>query len=346
MLPLAGSMSIDWRKLAPHIPLDGDAGEYVENPSSAAIRIRDEIANGCTTILVAGPAGVGKSTELAQLECAFHSSREVILIRLDRLGNMRMMSGSEVLGHIAAAVAYIPPVDGRITADRVRSFIRSLGAKSGKRMLLAVDGLEKSSSSNASGLLATISEFSTEADLVVVIPWTRAYGPDADSVIATGEKLIAIRPAAVDSAAVREFFVRIVIRRLVPQLPPGAEFVDLANMSAGRRTLLDRAALLSGGIIRTYLQLLADAASRARATVGADWPSESDLTDAAADQTDSFRRLLLPGDAGAIRDANETDGRELALERKVRLLNHGILLETGANRTGILRMHPLVEPLL
>ena len=65
------------------------------------------------------------------------------------------------------------------------------------------------------------------------------------------------------------------------------------------------------------------------------------MNDACADQIDSFRRLLLPGDVDAIRSAAGTNGSELELDRKIRLMAHGILLERLRNGIRTLDVHPL-----
>ena len=66
------------------------------------------------------------------------------------------------------------------------------------------------------------------------------------------------------------------------------------------------------------------------------------LADALTDQRESLRRLLTPGDAAAISRVVGTDGRELDLERRVRLLSHGILLERAGSDGPLLEAHPLV----
>jgi hypothetical protein len=101
------------------------------------------------------------------------------------------------------------------------------------------------------------------------------------------------------------------------------------------------ALLTSGGLPRTFLQLVADAGTYARAKRDAAWPDDSDLQDAVADQEGSFRRALLPGDTQAILAAAGTDGRELELERKVRLLAQGILLERVRRDDTVLEIHSL-----
>ena len=50
---------------------------------------------------------------------------------------------------------------------------------------------------------------------------------------------------------------------------------------------------------------------------------------------------MLPGDADAALAAAGTDGRELELNRKIRLMAHGILLESAIHRVPVLELHPL-----
>jgi hypothetical protein len=102
--------------------------------------------------------------------------------------------------------------------------------------------------------------------------------------------------------------------------------------------------MASGGIPRIFLQLMADAGTYARAKRSEAWPDRSDLAEAIADQEQSFRRALLRGDTKAISEAIGTDGRELDLERRVRLLAQGILLERARDGRAYLEAHPLVVP--
>ncbi|MCB9531335.1 MAG: hypothetical protein H6700_06185 [Myxococcales bacterium] len=87
---------------------------------------------------------------------------------------------------------------------------------------------------------------------------------------------------------------------------------------------------------------MADAGSYAAIRGRRGWPLPEDLDDAVADSADSFRRLLLPGDTAAVARVAGTSGAELDLDRKVRLLSHGVLLERMRNGRLELEVHPLL----
>jgi hypothetical protein len=109
-----------------------------------------------------------------------------------------------------------------------------------------------------------------------------------------------------------------------------------------RRNLVDDAIRWSGGLPRVFLQLVAAAGSYAKLRRSDPWPIVEDLNDACADQIDSFRRLLLPGDVDSIRSAAGTNGSTLEFDRKIRLMAHGILLERLRNGVRTLDVHPLL----
>ena len=60
---------------------------------------------------------------------------------------------------------------------------------------------------------------------------------------------------------------------------------------------------------------------------------------------ESFQHLLREGDRKALNEANGTDGLEVSLERRLRLLSHGILLEySGPEGQPVVQQHPLTRP--
>lgn len=346
-------MKPDWRSLAPHLPIAPGETNYVERPDRASARIAEAVLAGRSPVLVAGPAGVGKSTELAHLAAALGAERTVELIQLDRALNMRVATGHDVLAVLAVrfsievemyrmagggSIELFDRPDAAI-ADDITKVLR----QAGPRQLLAIDGIEKCPPQVSAELFETLARFCDDADFVVVVPWHAAYGPDAQQVMHPNEKFIAMRPLP-DTDETAEFFAQVLGARL------GLSAADSRlHMLESRGTwsgVVRAAALLSGGIPRTLLQLMADAGSRAQTSRGEPWPTPEDLNEAAQDQTDSLRRLLLPGDVAAIRGIDGSDGRELDLSRKLRLLNHGLVLESVENGRATLRAHPLLRPLL
>ena len=63
---MADEPTPDWRLLAPHRPLEPGDGVYVVRPAGGGDAIASWVAGGGSTVLVGGPTGVGKSTELAR----------------------------------------------------------------------------------------------------------------------------------------------------------------------------------------------------------------------------------------------------------------------------------------
>lgn len=385
-------MNTDWKTLAPHRPLDPGSDAYVTPPSGGAREIADWVLAGGSTVLVGGPAGVGKSTELARAATLLQAARFACLVPLDRWENMRKLTPDQLLLRIAGRVAFVAirhlnlPISfdlretliaaGVLKDDTViaapgkhvptaSSLIRHTLAEVGRlvvqrRISLLIDGLEKvPPGPGASDLFDALGALSEEVDLVVVVPWHAAFGPRADVVVRVSEKFTALRALEVEGEAGepgRQFLMELLVARLgiKPAIGdsaagvggPSENLEDARTEVLARRELVMEAARWSGGIPRTFLQLLADAGTYGRLRRNVPWPESVDLADAVADQEDSVRRLLLPGDTQAILAAEGTDGRELDLDRKVRLMAHGILLERLRDRRPTLEIHPLARAAL
>jgi hypothetical protein len=208
------------------------------------------------------------------------------------------------------------------------------------RVALLVDGLEKLlPGPGTREIFDALAQLPESVDLIVVIPWHAAFGGGTESILRGGEHLhrvMALVTEGEGAAAAAEFLVTMLARRW-----PGIDALGELPLP-----LLNMAIKKSGGIPRVFLQLMADAGTYARVKRGAPWPDDSDLRDAIVDQQDSFRRALLPGDTRAIGDAAGTDGRELDLERRVRLLAQGILIERARGSNVVLAAHPLIVPML
>jgi hypothetical protein len=235
----------------------------------------------------------------------------------------------------------IPPAGGfRASARTVlTSTLSEIGRAAPQgRVTFLIDGLEKVGPERFAALFDELSALPDRVDVVVVVPWYASFGTRADSIVRPGERFVALRAVEVgdDEAGAlgREFLSRVLSLKLD---------AEIGTLDEAARQVVDDAARWSGGVPRTFLQLMADAGTYARMRRMADWPTLADLGDAVADQEDSFLRLLLPGDTDAIRANIGTDGRELELGRKVRLMAHGLLLERIRDRQPMLELHPLAR---
>jgi hypothetical protein len=361
----------DWKALLPHRPLDPDSDQYVAPPTGGAERIAEWILADRTTVLVAGPVGIGKSTELARATRLMHAERTACLIRLDRLENMRRATTDQLLLRTAGELAYqtigqfhihlSSPLRATLghagvltheatdsTGQKVPTFTGSalttlkltlseISSARNQRIVLILDGLEKMPDGpNTLEFFESLGLLSDAVDIVAVLPWSLAFGVGTNAAIRVDEHIVVLRAPDVtqSDAPGPEFLLELLARRLSIPSPPEA------------RAVFEEAIRCSGGIPRTFLQLVADSGTYARIRRKAPWPDFFDIRDAILEQQESFRRLLRPGDSAAIRAAITTDGRELELERRVRLLTHGVLLERDLGNMTILELHPLLAGLL
>lgn len=377
--------TIDWKALKPHVPLGPGDAQYVERTGSAGDEISQWILADRSPLLVGGPAGVGKSTELARAAELLQPNRVACLVQLDRFENMRRLTPDRMrlriaqkVGHLAQQVLHLPLSDSLKNAlSKVNDDLQGVAvtheatptvllnvtlteitrlSRQGQVTLL-IDGLEKVPQGPESlDLFEALASIRDEVELVVVIPWHAAFGPQAETVIRSGERFVAVRALDVQGDAGepgREFLRKLLAQRLHwneeefdpnAVMGPAGPALDAARARvAAKRNLVNDAIRWSGGLPRVFLQLLADAGSYAKLRRSDPWPIIEDLNDACADQTDSFRRLLLPGDVDAIRAAAGTNGSELELERKIRLMAHGVLLERVRDGARILDGHPLAQ---
>ncbi len=367
----------DWKALLPHRPLDPDSDQYVAPPTNGGERIAEWILADRTTVLVAGPVGIGKSTELARAAKLLQADRSAFLVRLDRHENMKRVTVDQLLLRIAGVIAstaftelrqsisrtlrkaltyngVLPDTPGinlplkedndlfNASASTLLSATIAEIANRSRRITLLIDGLEKLPEGPVvSEVFEALGMLADDVDIVAVLPWSHAFGAGPDMVMRPGEHLVALRAPEVAGKPGEEgraFLRELLIKRLgAPTMGP---------IPPDRLSVYELAATHSGGIPRTFLQLVADAGTYARMRRKDPWPQESDLADAVADQQDSFRRILRKGDTEAILAIDGHDGRELDLERKIRLLAHGVLLERVRDGAAVMTVHPLVAPLL
>lgn len=351
-------------------------------------------------MLVAGPVGIGKSTELARAAKILHDARLVYLIRLDRFENMKRASVDQLLLRIAgqiviqtlterqlslshelrSALVRAGVLDETFLSRTVREVLALAGVPAARgdsqgsfeaspssilrlalsevsqgatsRVTLLIDGLEKMAEGpRTTEIFESLGMLSDDVDLVCVLPWSLAFGGSPDTMLRAGEHLVTLRALEVEGdigGAGRTFLTEILARRLGLSIDTflSADGPDSWHGSPELPGVVARAAEYSGGVPRTFLQLMADAGTYARMRHRRPWPDPTDLADAVSDQEDSFRRILRRGDNDAILAAIGRDGRELELERKIRLLTYGVLLERVWEGEPTLTVHPLVSPLL
>ncbi|MFZ6177489.1 hypothetical protein [Nannocystis pusilla] len=373
-------MTLNWKALAPHRPLDpGEAG-YVVPPSGYAERIARLVTSGTSTVLVGGPVGVGKSTELARIADALQTSRFACLVQFDRLENIRRLTADQMLLRLAARMVEVArdalgirPSSALVTAlnaagvatpsllsglqvpassftgsplSLVHAAREELARRAGpRRLTLLLDGLEKlPEGPQSSEALATLGQLSDDIDIIAVVPWFVAFGASEDAV-RPGALFAPVPVPEVEDpthAPGRLFLAEILAQRLGVSLE---QLLAHESQLTSRASVFD-AARWSGGLPRTFLQLMADAAQYALLRRGDDWPLGQDLIDAINDQKDSFRRALLPGDTDAIARVAGTDGREMELGRKIRLLARGVILERQRAAGYVMDIHPLARKLL
>jgi hypothetical protein len=369
-------MTIDWKVMKPHVPLAPGSSEYVQRDKAASEEIAQWILADRSPLLIGGPAGVGKSTELARAATLLQKHRVACLVQLDRYENMRHLTSDQMLLRIVERVGYLATHVLKLTLSE--SLTTSLGnveralrkeplalqtspaalarvtllevarLSAQRRVVLLIDGLEKVPPGELSrDLFDSLASLPEQVDLVVIIPWHAAFGPHSEVVIRAGERFVPVRALDVSrgfESPDREFFRKLLLQRL--HWPDTALEIDAAEGDevraeiAAKRNLVNDAIGLSGGLPRVFLQLLADAGSYAKLRRSASWPIAEDLQDAWSDQVDSFARLFLPGDTGAIKSAVGTRGMELELDRKIRLMAHGILLERVRDGQTVLDAHP------
>ena len=329
--------AIDWKRLSPHLPLEVGDERYIERPWNGGARLAALIKAGLGPVAIAGPVGVGKSTELAAAANALREELAVLFLPLDRLLDMRALRGADILRAVVQLIdkdlgierspSYI-----EFSTDRAISEIRDFARCHKKpRATLLVDGIEKCPEPAARRAVETTLDLSAEADLVVVVPAMLVTGPAGHQLLTHVKRVFPIRPIPQTDEGTK-FLLEMVRRRLGGAgYPQGEEFVAVLSAAAAK----------SGGIPRIFLQLVQDAAGFASLN-DRDLPTLADLADAIQDHQDSLRRLLRQGDREALREADGSDGIEMELERRVRLLSHGLLLEYEEEGRPVVHPHPLL----
>jgi hypothetical protein len=270
-------------------------------------------------------------------------SHVACLVALDTHADLRVLDAenlhrllAESLLQTAADLPLSPALRTQSSSPLalVRDAVAEVARVAGKPVIFVVDGLEKLP--RDSRLFEALTEATVGASLVTVLPWHAAFAPD-------GEPIAESLPLSLRAFDVEDEADAAALRELV-QVRLTAGGGDAATLP---ETLLELVVQQSGGLPRTLLQLLGESFVLARVGRGEGAAVElEDVVEACRAQSDSFRRRLQPGDLGAMRFVRQTDGREMVVERRVRLLTQGLLLERLRNDTLTVEIHPLVAPFL
>ena len=184
--------------------------------------------------------------------------------------------------------------------------------RAARPVAILVDGLEKAAPATAQAVARELVRTARDISLVLVLSPALLMGPDAYEVIEDlGLRPLALRPVLVrpphgeHTEAGLAFLREIAARRL--------------GSDAVAASVVDDAARLSGGIPRTFLQLLRDAYTSA-AFAGRETPTGGDLVQAQHEHRASLRRLLAAGDLELLQNATETSGVEIPVAARVRML--------------------------
>ena len=358
---------LDWKSLAPHRPLDGDDPRYVTR-TDGEDRLARSLEKTRSPILIAGAAGVGKSTEIARAASwlQHRSDTSVLLVRIDRFYNMRTVGEAQLLEAIlhelyklrakpprpgVASLQVLAPPDvgddleraSDILQGEVRRFRKEINA----HLIVIVDGLEKCSEKLAGQLVRTLLNLRKLFMVAAVVPPGLVVGPGNQDLIQLYDaRIYPIRAVYIQSAVASSdwqsalaepgyrFFFNLAERRLgaLAETPPGFQYQVL------------RAAVTSGGVPRVFLRLLELAHSSAQ-VAEREWPDYSDFDDAIREEESSVELALRDGDLAELRAIHrgaKTD-LEIPIERRLRFLSHGLILEYA---TADRRRLVLVTPLL
>lgn len=351
------SILADTRALGP-----GDK-RYVPRPWGGGDRLAVLVENGLSPIAVTGPSGSGKTTELN------HAARVLgdgavfpLLLRIDALMSLADATPGVVLFVVAEAmldrvIAQDPGlIPSRSVIEDIRSSDPRLPRGKGMRrsptdliaivhaeiqrllghtgqVALLLDGLDRVAAPVARAAVEGFLDVKDVLPIVVVVDPELATGPKSRSLL-TRYRVFGLpaMPVGEEGAGKRGFtHLEGVLR---------ARLHD--DYTEEYRAIAFRAAEKSGGVVRTFCEILADAASYA-AIEGSPGPTVESLTDAIRDRSDSLRRTLQDGDAEALALASGSDGLEVNLERRIRFLSQGLLLEYAEGENSIVRPHPLLD---
>lgn len=375
-LRYAARHMLAWENLTPHRPLNGEDPRYV-NRTAVEDHLGKSLEKSHSPFLIAGAAGVGKSTEVARAASWLSRRPKIgaVLVRIDRQYDMRMVGEAQLLEAILHALpsfrvgqfarrlkeltgTSVPPEftssDPRRVLDALKAEVQSFTNITQRRLVVIVDGLEKCPEKLAGQLVRALLELRELFTVAVVVPPSLVVGPgNQDLVQLYDARIYAIRavyigtyikeggwgvePGSLADAGQR-FFFDLAERRLGPLTETPPEFQEQIRWMA----------YYSGGVPRVFLRLLELAHSSAQ-VADREWPQVSDFNDAVREEQSGLELALRDGDLDELRALKKHEKRdiEIPIERRLRFLGHGVLLEyETAMEPRLVRVTPLLSRLL
>jgi len=357
---------LDWRALTPDHPVTTGEGTYVSRRVGGD-RLAALVRNGLAPLLVCGPDGCGKTTEVLRAAEVLTGDLRAVRVELRDLCPLEEVTERRVLFGVAerlldhtvdhqeqfqpseALVADLRASDPvfprghglrRLPLDLVQAVAEEITRQlEGTRLVLLVDGLDEVPVEQGRTVALALYRVRDLLDVVLVTSPALVNGPQNHAVVTRYRVFsVPVLPVAdadgLDGEPGRRFLAEIARKRL-----------GIDEVPAELEEALGRVALMSGGVPRTFLRLLHDAGLYAF-LAEREVPDEEDIAEAVRDHADSLRRVLQAGDLDALAAAAATSGLDVPADRRVRFLSHALLVEYVRGGEVVVFPHPLIQRLL
>lgn len=346
------------RALSIHSRLGPEDDRYIDRPNGSGKDLALRISRGLAPLVVTGPPGAGKSTELERALAFIPKTHLALHYRIEEVWPLEKITPHRLVYHLCrlavehwvhdTAIDRPPSTmlgkdltasdpdfrkgDGRVLTPATLAeqvFAEMTTAYGVQRIVLLVDGLDDLDTEVCRGSLKLLVKAAQVVDIAVVVGPAVASGSDAYQAM-QGYRIFPVPPIDTTSRTGKKFLRDIVLRRLERKQARGA-----------LKKVIDQAAALSGGLPKRMLTLLADAAA-----YEAGLPTPDALMLAAQDHQNTMRRMLGSGDLDVLATFAGTDGLDVPSDRKVRFLSQELLIEYQDGLTVVVRPNPLLESLL
>lgn len=350
---LAGPGGLPWHAVASHQACAIGSPRYVPRPTGSGTQLARMLQRGLGPVLVSGPAGFGKTSELHRAADDLAAAHAVYVLDLEALGaatlepadlvyevgrelverwvarDLEILPGKLLIKDVRASDPRFPQGDGKASPPDViaRRVVVELAEAHGQgALVLLFDGLNRLAAEIARPHVEALLALRGHAHVAVVGGSGLVLGP-ANDVVLSNYRLFSLPTLDADDPACQKFARDVLAHRLgLDALPPA---IDAAATAALGR---------SGGVLRQFLELMEGAAAY---TDDLDGLGEA-LSAAVRDRGTVLRRQLAPGDLTVLAEADGTAGYEIPLDRRERLLERGLLLERVGEDDAYVTVHPLL----